>query len=312
MSYIYQSSLNRKINETKEELKSILVLGTSPYNEILIDQLKARLAQLEEEEKSVAEAQFADTIRLRISGKNVPKGQISNRTLVAVLGGYQAVSESLASAILGIKASRGKINQFIKELTDYKLVEIFDGSFGVVLQKEDGKAAMDSKTIAESTVIEEMFSLLEYSNDGSFLIQRISTMGQRTINRYREWMNDILENDVTVDLGYKDRSAEYREVTITPDLTRAIIRTLDSIDETSQEEVAVVGTLTGLNLRSGSFELQTETGSILKGNSTFDILVTSKESLGKKIDAQLIKTTTNLKSNISQVSWYLRSVQSIF
>lgn len=300
------SAINRKISDTENQVKLIQETGdpNSILTQLSISELERRLENLRNEKSKIYNAQAKETVSIRIYGDNVETGKISNRTLISVLSGFQSMIEGIASVIDGSLASRGKITDKARMLTDFKVTETFAGSFGIKLEKDFEQMEMVSNSSDTGQIVSEFFDILECGENPERLVYNISPFGKRTVVHYREWLNQIKENAINLEINWLDDSAEFRSLNIKYPHTDSIIFTLDSIEEIINEEVIAKGILTGLNIRQNTFELKTDEG-IIKGNSLFETLVSISHMINQEITVKLIKSNSQLKSMVSKTSWYL-------
>lgn len=303
------NSINRKIKDTEKEINDLhqeLRNGSSELTQFMISELKRRLESLLEQKKRILAAQAKETISLRMYGENVEYGKISNRILVSVLGGFQALIDSIATASDGAKGMRGKFKTSAQVTTDFKVTSVYPGSFGVVLEKDCQQMELAQNSTKTGNVIRDLFDILENSTDSEKLVNYISPYGKRTINHYREWLKSIKTDGINLEMNWIDDSAEVRKLDINHTKVQDVIYTLDSIEDVVNEEVEVKGVLTGINIRQNTFELKSEEG-IIKGTSKMDTLIQISSSFGGEITAHLMKSTLQSKNFVSKVTWYLEN-----
>ncbi len=216
--------------------------------------------------------------------------------------------EGIANTMTGSNATKGKISDLAKSLTNFEVSGVFDGSFGVVLEKGYEQLEIQSNFSKTNQIMSELFNILENSKSGMELIESISPYGSRTVNYYREWLNSMKENSVNIEIDWKDDSAEKRRMDIKYHCIDDVIFTLDSIGEIEEENVNIKGILTGVNIRRNTFELSTEENAIIKGKSTLEVLLSISNLIGQEINTSMIKNISRSQNNILKTTWFLSNI----
>ena len=123
-------------------------------------ELQRRLFELQKQKKEMEDAFSKEAVSLRIYGESVEMGKVSSRVLLAALGGFQSMLDSVANAILHSPTSRGKIPEHIKDnITGFEVVGTFAGSFGVRLERQVPQSGMASGDTDISRAMNEMFNI---------------------------------------------------------------------------------------------------------------------------------------------------------
>lgn len=300
------NSINRKIKETEDQVRIILETydSSSTIAQFALSETKRRLDALNSERKKLFESQAKEVVSMRIYGDRIETGKISNRILISVLEGFQSMIEGIASVLDGSSATKGKISDRAKMLTDFKITETFAGSFGIKLEKDFEQMELVSQSSDTSHIVRDFFDILESGENPENLIDNISPFGRRTISHYKNWLAQFKENAINLEINWIDDSAEFRSMNIKYPNADRIIFTLESLEEIENEDIIVKGTLTGINIRQNTFELKTE-DEIIKGNSKFETLVSISHMINNEICVKLIKSNSQVNGIVSKASWYL-------
>ena len=93
------NAINRKIKDTEKEIANLQESKdeTSAITQFMLSELRRKLKDLSEQRKHILAAQEKETISLRMYGETIENRKISNRILVSVLGGFQALLDSIAT-----------------------------------------------------------------------------------------------------------------------------------------------------------------------------------------------------------------------
>ena len=305
MPQIEINTLNRKIDETQAIIAELTEIENESLRMIMSSELKVRLESLARDKAALETAQTKEKVSLRIYGDRIEPGRISGRVLLDVLSGFQQMLDSVANAMFHSPTARGKIPNKIKNMTSFDIVGTFAGSFGLDLEYSKDQCGIDSETFELNRILNGMFSVLETTDNGEMLMEAIAPFGKRSVTRYREWLNDLNENDVNLELNWLDNTAIKRNLHIKKEKSSQIISVLDTIEKIDQEEIAIIGKLNGINIRKLTFEISVDDIGIVKGTSKMERLISLTDKIGSVINVNLIKSTTYSKTGIQKHSWYL-------
>ena len=304
MSFETITSLKKKIAETNAEISLIKSKkdDTSIISQYLLEELERRLVDLQENLNRAYQSQAKETVSLKMYGENVEYGKVSNRILISVLSGFQSMLDSIASVTEG--SPKGKIKNSAKYISDFKVCGTFPGSFGILLEKDNIQHEVSQEALKTNQIVSSLFDVLENSIDSEQLIRKILPYGKRTIAHYRDWLKELKNNAVNLEMNWCDESAEVRKLDIKYSKVESIIYTLDRLEETSSENRVIKGVLTGINIRRNTFELNTE-DEIIKGYITPEILIKISQKLGLEIQAEMIVSTLKTDNYVDKKMWYL-------
>lgn len=307
MPHVELIAIDRKISDTEAEIQKLSQCGDRDMRAIMASELEYRLNALKEQKAEMEAASSKETVSLRIYGENVHTGKISSRILLSALGGFQSMLDSVANAMLHSPTSRGKIPEHIKDITELEVVGTFAGSFGVVLERQIPQCGMTSGDTSISRALNEMFGVLETLDNSDQLLATISPCGKRTVTHYRQWLDEMRESGVNLEINWKDDSAHSRVIHMMKDRAPSIITTLDTIDKIDNEEAVLHGMLNGVNIRSHSFEMSVGGLGIVRGTALPETLMAIIEKIGTEIDANMIKSNSFTKAGVQTTSWYMVS-----
>lgn len=249
-------------------------------------------------------------ISIRIYGDKVETGKISSRVLLAALGGFQSMLDSVANAMLNSPTSRGKIPGHIKDITEFEVVGTFAGSFGVRLEREVLQSGMSSGDTDINRALDELFNVLETLDNSEQLLSVITPCGKRTVMHYRQWIDDMRDNDVNLEVDWVDDSARTRKLHILKERAPSIITTLDTIDKIENEDVTLCGMLNGVNIRNRTFEMSVEGEGLIKGKASLETLISITDKIGTEIVATMIRSNAFTKAGIQKISWYMSKIEN--
>lgn len=310
MPHIELTAIERKIQDTEKELQNLVAFSDDTMRTIMTSELDYRLSELKKQKEAMLEAFSKETISIRIYGDKVETGKISSRVLLAALGGFQSMLDSVANAMLNSPTSRGKIPGHIKDITEFEVVGTFAGSFGVRLEREVLQSGMSSGDTDINRALDELFNVLETLDNSEQLLSVITPCGKRTVMHYRQWIDDMRDNDVNLEVDWVDDSARTRKLHILKERAPSIITTLDTIDKIENEDVTLCGMLNGVNIRNRTFEMSVEGEGLIKGKASLETLISITDKIGTEIVATMIRSNAFTKAGIQKISWYMSKIEN--
>lgn len=310
MPHIELTAIERKIQDTEKELQNLVAFSDDTMRTIMTSELDYRLSELKKQKEAMLAAFSKETISIRIYGDKVETGKISSRVLLAALGGFQSMLDSVANAMLNSPTSRGKIPGHIKDITEFEVVGTFAGSFGVRLEREVLQSGMSSGDTDINRALDELFNVLETLDNSEQLLSVITPCGKRTVMHYRQWIDDMRDNDVNLEVDWVDDSARTRKLHILKERAPSIITTLDTIDRIENEDVTLCGMLNGVNIRNRTFEMSVEGEGLIKGKASLETLISITDKIGTEIVATMIRSNAFTKAGIQKISWYMSKIEN--
>ena len=308
MANLELNAINRKIEETRVELKNLSACEDETMRLFMTSQLESRLEFLLKSKQEMELTLAKETVTLRIYGEDVKPGKINSRVLLSALGGFQSMLDSVANAMYHSPTSRGKIPGRIRDITSFEIVDTFAGSFGLVLERQNVQITSSAEDSLISGVLSQMFSVLETVDDADQLLTAITPFGKRTVTHYRSWLDDLQQNNVNLQVGWTDEAASSRQMHLIKEKAPSIISTLDTISKIDNEDVLLYGTLNGVNIRNSSFEMSVVGYGIIRGHATPETLMSILDKIGTDISANMIKSISFTKAGVQKTSWYLSSI----
>lgn len=310
MPHIELTAIERKIQDTEKELQNLVAFSDDTMRTIMTSELDYRLSELKKQKEAMLAAFSKETISIRIYGDKVETGKISSRVLLAALGGFQSMLDSVANAMLNSPTSRGKIPGHIKDITEFEVVGTFAGSFGVRLEREVLQSGMSSGDTDINRALDELFNVLETLDNSEQLLSVITPCGKRTVMHYRQWIDDMRDNNVNLEVDWVDDSARTRKLHILKERAPSIITTLDTIDKIENEDVTLCGMLNGVNIRNRTFEMSVEGEGLIKGKASLETLISITDKIGTEIVATMIRSNAFTKAGIQKISWYMSKIEN--
>lgn len=309
MSIKAMNALDRKIRDTEQEIERLKHSDTSfpQLRDAMLSEICRRLDDLHEDKRQLIEAAHKETVSLRLHGKDIETGKISNRLLIEVLSGFQSLADAAADAVVNETPSRfGKFKRKVLENTDFKVLAFFEGSFGVTLEKESEPNLGDS---VASNTLSDIFSVIECGQNTDRLSDYIAPFGLRFTRNYRDLLCSLKSNSVDLEINWTDHNAELQRYDIENDKIDEIITYLDDVKDIRDQTVMKSGKLTMINIRSNRFEFESESDGILRGASRFETLIRARETVGSPISATFIKSDHYSVGEIyRKTTWFLSNI----
>lgn len=306
--------LTNQINETKEMIQVCKenheAIGLSDFvSDLEISSLQQRLFDLEREQQNdEIEHSLSEQLEVIIYPQELPPGQISVRTLTTILGGLQSLTDSVANTLYNQPSNRGPIPQEILDSNSWILQTVRAGSFVAVLDlKHENQLSLDE--IPQTQITKELFSLFNVVTEEEPLLEIISSLGSRTLKYYMDWTKNLRDLNIPIELEWISPHKGLNKVQFDTDKVQRIYTILNEKLTCKEEEVEFEGRLTGINVRTGLFELCSEDGDKVTGRILKDIISVAINYIDRKCKAQLLKITTTSSAGKDRVTWILNHIK---
>jgi hypothetical protein len=213
------------------------------------------------------------TLNFRIDGDPVVGHSIKADFVARVLTNLQESLAAVGQALQVGATARGVIQHEIREATSLRLAGTFAGSFGLILEGPpdvEDLPLLDMMGRAPSVFEQSVLSLLDILEASSTedYVQSVTTkigpLGPRALGHIKSLSQTVEEAAASTELVWRHPTGEPRRTTFGRQAAARLVATLASI-ETTIREVKIRGRLVGASMISGRFELQTESGSVLRG-----------------------------------------------
>lgn len=317
MSFIQYNNVEAKIIDTKKIIEESSRLFDdlnlpSYVRDLQLSSFNQRKTDLEQMKKEMQEISNREEIELTMYPDKMLPGQIPVRTLNVILGGLQNLSDSIANTINNQPSARGLIPQDILESNTLIFKEAKAGSFKVTLEVRHSDNNLFDEPIQTQT-FSNLFSLFSASDSPDLLVDSISDLGPRTFKYYTDWTKALKENGTPLELEWRSSIKGYSKVEFNPDKAERIYLVLNNITEQTEEEISLIGKLTGANVRTKNFELFLEDNTKITGRlSSESIKMVAAIVLDTKCKATMIKyMTTYTSTGREKINWTLKHIESI-
>lgn len=304
MNNVYMNTLQKKINSTLDEIEKCKkdLSHDSLLYKTQISQLELRLQQLNNEKEKMEGSYGREKIVTRLYGDNVSANSISIRKLSSFFDFIQGITDDIATAL---DKTSNKVTNKIKSKTDLKLTEIFEGSFGMVLEANfEPDMDRNDNLITQTTTM--LFNVLNAGNDLEYLSTLSKTIGKNSINKYKTFLNSLISDNFNIECKLIKNYGE--EIIWSPSTSKIkdILSTLNIIQESSEELIEITGQLTKIDILKNNFEIYTDDSEKISGKSTPEMLINLRTLLGEKSKFLLTKQTLfNPSSNAETINWLL-------
>ena len=204
--------------------------------------------------------------------------------------------------------SRGKTPERIKDITSFEIVDTFAGSFRLVLEQQGEQLTHSANDTQINGVLSRMFSVLETVDNAEQLLNTITPFGKRTVTHYRQWLNDLQQNNVNLQVNWTNEAQSSRQMHLIKEKAPSIISTLDTIAKIDNEDITLYGTLNGVNIRNRSFEMSVDGYGLVKGHAMPETLMSILDKIGTQVSANMIKSISFTKAGLQKTSWHMSSI----
>lgn len=273
-----------------------------------LNSLEKRLNKLRNQYELAKTYQNKEEIQLTFHPPNLPSGQIPVRTLTLILGGLQQIVDSVANSLYNQPSAHGPIPSDILEKNALILKETRAGSFEVLLEVEHSQQISMGDSMQTQT-LNELFKLFNSSDIPESLVDVISDLGPRTLKHYRDWTKNLKELETEIEIEWKSIRGR-TQILFNHDKAERIFNILGDISDTIEAEEVHYGRLTGVNVRTRTFELCLPSSERLTGRILKDTVPLATNLLDEECIATLIKHHTCYRAiGKEKITWTLKEVQ---
>lgn len=252
-----------------------------------------------------------EVFKTRISGNGVGKGIIPIATLGDCLIGLQKVITNTAQSLQNGDKKRGKIPMEIIRATELSMTQQIEAaSFGITLVGKTGPSLMSGSLLATS--IECFFDLVNAGDKIENVIPLAGKIGNRSLNRYKEWISQLLSHKVNIETTWIDLEGETRHWAASPYELSAISVALEEIIKTEPVFKEIQGFLLGASLIRDRFEfISLDEGDKITGNIAHKAKPAAKECFGQLCNAYFQIETIVLSTGDQKYIWTLLDINLI-
>lgn len=233
----------------------------------------------------------------------------------AVLEAIQDVVDAIAQTFVPDLSDRAPIPRWLAQTTQLAVVGKFDSSFGVRLESAS-PLALFAEASYLSQALEQLTELIEAGGDRKQLRTKLSRLRYKTAVRYGNLLSHLTENGTDLVASWESpfKPGRARRTTLTVEGASRALQIIKEIEEAAPHEFRVIGILVAANLRTNTFEIDTEgTGERYRGK----VLPEAQESvknatLSERYSALLLEVTeTNAAATRERVRYEMLSLRRL-
>ncbi|HJH28121.1 MAG TPA: hypothetical protein C5S50_01605 [Methanosarcinaceae archaeon] len=228
-----------------------------------------------------------DTFDFVLDGNVVDKHSISLSFFGEFVSYLQDAVTSIAQSLIDKPTVKGAIPKEILDASRLDLVATTAGSFRFVLSSHQPQLG---ESIAKRA-LQQFSNLTDCEDDKDKIKNMAENLGIRAIKKYQKFLEVLYKNNANVKMYDKIVPEGFHTKEITSDMAERIYYVISEVAELPAESVTYYGKLTGVNIRSYTFEFVVDdSNEIIKG--TFGDSLT--EDTKKRLD-----TNTTIKFDVS-------------
>ncbi|MFP4976369.1 hypothetical protein ACE6ED_13280 [Paenibacillus sp. CN-4] len=306
-------SLDKQIASSSDYIAEIQrmnqALGIPDFlTKLEINSVEMRITDLERVREEECINNEFEELEVTLYPEDLPSGEVSVRSLVAVLGGVQSLTDNVANTLFNQRSNRGPIPQEIIDRNTWVLKAVKAGSFIAVIELENNKQ-LTFEEPPQRQIINELFNLLYASDEEESLLEAASYLGKRTLSHYTDWAKSIKELGIPINLNWTTSgSPKKATVQLDPEKAERIFTILTDKLESSEEEITTTGKLTAVNVRTGSFEFMPYEGEIFTGRIPKFLIPKAAKHLDNQCTLEVLKVTARSTAGKESVSWTLKEI----
>ena len=288
MSNNFFRSIERKLKDTNEEINRTSKLDIDKnIKNLLLTQLNERKEELEKEKLKMNELYGKEQIKLTISGENIGKGEVPIRILADTLTNIQNMIDCIDNSVENKSNKNKRINKEVKNSTQFILKEVFEGSFGMIIEAPFTPDIIDNDNITTNTC-KKMFNLLACENNEDKLKIAAKDLGYKTMNAYREFLRKMINSNADIKFEWNSNSGEKNVWKSDKDSVKQTINKINTIQIEENELIQKLGKLTKIDIMKDQFTITCE-DEVINGKADFEILLGMKNILNTSKEFYLTK-----------------------
>lgn len=230
-----------------------------------------------------------DTFDFVLDGDVVDKHSISLSFFGDFVSYLQDVVASIAQSLIDKPTLKGTISKEILNASRLDLVATTTGSFRFVLSSHQPQLV---ESIAKKA-LQQFTNLADCEDDKDKIKNMTENLGIRAIRKYQNFLEVLYKNNANVKMYDKIVPDGFHTKEITSDMAERIYNVISEVAELPAESFTYYGKLTGVNIRSYTFEfVLDENNEIIKGTFEYSLA----DEIKKRLD-----TNTTIKFNVSTI-----------
>lgn len=220
-----------------------------------------------------------DTFDFVLKGDIVDKHTISLSFFGDFASYLQDIVASIAQSLIGKPTEQGPISKEILDASRLDLVATTAGSFRFVLSSHQPQLG---ESIAKRA-LQQFTNLTDCEDDKDKIKNMTKNLGLRSMKKYQKLLEILYKNNVDIRMYDKIIPEGFHTKEITSDLAKRIYYVISEVSELPAESFTYYGKLTGVNIRSFTFEFVVdETNEIIKGTFGASLAEETKKRLDTK------------------------------
>lgn len=204
-------------------------------------------------------------LALRLDPPQLLRTEYPVRELGESLLTLQALTEALVQEEEPDVTRRGPLPRHIVEDAELAVVELQAASFVAVMASSPPQS-VDSPSLPlgleyprTSAALNHLVRLVSAASDESSLASELSHLGRRSVAKTKELLSVAVEQHTSLGLYLAEPSGRAAEATVDERSAGRALLILSEVEEDRHEIVLRDATLVGINLRTGVFELHSQT-----------------------------------------------------
>ena len=306
MSNNFFRCIEKKIMKTEEEIREIELSNLDKeVKEFMLSQLNKKITELKKEKSRMSDLYGKEQIKLVLSGENIGKGEVPIRILADTLYNIQNLIDCIANSV------RNQINKRItnetKESTQFVLKEVFEGSFGMIIEAPFEPDMINNENVTTCTC-KKMFDLLSCSDDEKSLKIIANDLGYKTMNSYKQLLKKIQNSNSNINFEWNSNSGEKNIWKSDSYHLKETINKINTIQIEQEELIKKRGKLTKIDIIKEEFTVMCK-DEIVSGKCNFEILMGLHSFLDKEKEFYFTKKILKqINTGKEKIEWILTGV----
>ena len=308
MSNNFFRSIEKKIKQTDNEILEIKESNLDKeVKEFVLSQLNNKINELKIEKKRMDDLYGKEQLKLVLSGENIGKGEVPIRILADTLSNIQNLIDCIASSLRNQTNKNKRITNETKESTQFVLKEVFEGSFGMIIEAPFDPDMINNENVTTCTC-KKMFDLLSCSDDEESLKLIANDLGYKTMNSYKQLLKKIQNSNSNINFEWDSNSGEKNIWKSDSYHLKETINKINTIQIEQEELIQKIGKLTKIDIVKEEFTVICK-DEVLNGKCNFEILMGMHSFLDKEKEFYFTKKIfKHINTGKEKIEWILTGV----
>jgi hypothetical protein len=276
--------------------------GFDAASELALTTWQNRINQLKRELEEIGDAGLpTQELSLRFEGRPIHGHSVEVPFIATALRNFQSIVTASVGSAVGRMARSGRFSESLRTITTLRLVDTFQGSFGVHLETSEEQLELSGENfIAEA--VDSLMHLMTAEGDET-VFEALGPFDARAVVNYRRFLEHLKANQADLEVSWYSVSGT-QKIRLTAERAGRISRRLAQFKKTEQRAAWVPGRLDGAIKTSGFFQFITEGNQTISGDVAKSVLDRLREYYDRECEAFVTTLVVTDAATGEVKTWY--------